>query len=101
MLKELLAYRGADAAGVEAKPIAVMFLKLIHLAREDPSFETVDRAVLPVNLIQAFVADGGFKFIERQIGAAQRMAEGFGQLNEFTQNCRQLGQRARLPAQFR
>ena len=75
MLEKLLAHCGANAAGVESQPRLVMLLKLIHSARQDAPFEAIHRAVLPVNLIHALMADGGLEFRERHSSTAQRMGE--------------------------
>ena len=64
MLEELLPHRRADAAGVQAEPLAIVLLQLLHLARQRAALEAVHRAIFAVDrfrLLWPMAASNSFK----------------------------------------
>ena len=70
VFQKLLADRAANAPCIQTEPFAIMFLKLVHFARQDAALKAVHRAVLSIDLVNALVAHRSLEFMERHLGAA-------------------------------
>ena len=76
MLQKFLTHGVADATSVQAEPFAIVFIELVHFARKNATLEPANDAILAIKLVEAFVADGRFEFVERHLGTAERVLIG-------------------------